>query len=244
MPTLLELRNRCKQESDNVGQSFLTDAEWNTNINSSYQEIYGLLAQKFGADYFIQSPTAGYTFTTDGINNLFALPAAFFKLAGVDLLVSGAQYIALKPFAFTDRNRFSVTSSTVPAAGQTIRVFYIPRVTLLAADGDSTVDAINMAGWDEYIVADVCIKALTKEESDPSVFMARKAALIERIESEAANRDAGSPATIVDVFGRRARGMQYRVYGSYLWLIGGAQTWAPFADYGFDFDQGFGGWGP
>ena len=241
MPTLLQLRDRCKHESDNVGQSFLSDAEWNTLINSSYSELYGLLAQKFGADYFTQTPAAGFTISTDGVNDRFALPTAFFKLLGVDLLISGSQYVSLKPFAFVDRNRFSVTSGTIPASGQTVRVIYIPRVTLLAQDADATVDAVSMAGWDEYIVVDTCIKALAKEESDVSVPMMRKQALLDRIETEAANRDAGFPSTIVDVFGRRARGMQYRLNGSNLWLIGGAQSWAPFGDYGADFDSG---WGP
>jgi len=36
MTTLLQLRDRCKQESDNVNSSFITDAEWTTYINASY----------------------------------------------------------------------------------------------------------------------------------------------------------------------------------------------------------------
>ena len=198
------------------------------------------MAQKFGADYFTQTPAGGYTFTTDGTNDRYALPAAFFKLLGVDLLISGSQYVSLKPFAFADRNRYSGTASSIPAAGQTIRVFYIPRVTLLAVDGDSTVDALSMAGWDEYIVVDAALKALAKEESDVSTLASRKSSLEKRIESESANRDAGSPSTIVDVLGRRARGMRYRLNGPNLWLIGGALGWAPFDDYGPDFASGWG----
>lgn len=217
--TLLQLRDRCKQESDNVGQSYVSDAEWNNYINGSYAELYGLIVEAFGNDYFVQSPASGYTFVTDGTNNFFALPADFFKLLGVDLRVQAPNYwVSLKPFAFAERNRFSLFNSSVPMAGQTVRLLYVPRVATLSLDADS-VDGVN--GWEEYIVADACIKALAKEESDVSVFAARKQALVARINAETENRDAGSPARIVDVFGQRSRGMQYRLNGNNLWLIGG-----------------------
>ena len=82
-----------------------------------------------------------------------------------------------------------------PAGGQTIKVWYVPRLTTLSADGD-TVDGIS--GWTEYIIVDACIKALAKQESDVTVFALQKAELIKRIESAAENRDAGNPATVGD----------------------------------------------
>lgn len=221
MTTLLQLRTRCKEESDNVNQSFISDAEWDKLINSSYQEVYGLVAETYGADYFTQSPSTGYTFLTDGINQFFALPATFFKLLGVDVQVSSPQqWVTLKRFAFADRNRLSVFNNPIPMAGQTVRVFFVPRVTVLAADADVISDAISMNGWEEYIIADACIKAMAKEESDVSVLMERKQKLLKRIESESENRDAANPPRIVDVTGRRAQAMQYRLNGSNLWLIG------------------------
>lgn len=220
MSTLAQLRLRCQQESDNVGQSFLSDAEWNTHINNSYAELYSLLVEAYGNDYFVASPQS---ISTDGTNYLFALASDFFKLLGVEVLYgSTARYISLKPFAFSDRNKFSSLNSPIPTSGQTVRVWYIPRVTALSADGTSTVDAITMQGWDEYIVADACIKALAKEESDVSVFMARKSSLGKRLEAEIENRDAGNPACIVDSRGRVAGGMQYRLSGNNIWLTGNA----------------------
>jgi len=231
--TLLQLRDRAKQESDNVGQSFVTDAEWTTYINDAYGELYGLIVQHFGNDYFTQSPSTGYTFTTNGTSQFFALPADFFKLLGVDLQVSSPNiWVTLRPFAFSERNRLSVTNSLVPMAGQTIRVFYVPRPATLASDSDS-IDGVN--GWEELIVIDSCIKALAKEESDVSVFLARKAAFMARLDSEIENRDAGSPATIADVLGKRARAMQYRLNGNSLWLIGnGMPGYGPWGDWGND----------
>lgn len=235
--TLLAIRTSCKQQSDNVGQSFISDAEWNDYIQSAYQELYGKIVQAFGNDYFVQTPAAGYTFTTDGINTLFALPdgsgapSAFFKLLGVDLqLTTTGQWVSLKSFALADRNKYSVFNSGIPAAGQTIRLLYVPRLTVPTADVD-LVDGVN--GWEDWMVCQACMRALAKEESDVSVFAMRIAALEERLKSEIENRDAGPGGSIVDVMGKRALGMAYRLNGNKLWLIGGQTPgWAPFGDWG------------
>ena len=83
-----------------------------------------------------------------------------------------------------------------PSAGQTIRIWYIPRLVELLQDTDM-VDGVS--GWTEYIITDAAIKALQKEESDVSVLAAQKMALIKRIEESAMNRDVGQPDTITDI---------------------------------------------
>jgi FKBP-type peptidyl-prolyl cis-trans isomerase 2 len=83
----------------------------------------------------------------------------------------------------------------IPSAGQTIRILYSPKPNQLLNDTD-TVDAIS--GWEEYIVVDACIKALVKEESDPSAFMMQKQGLLKRIEEAAENRNVGEPQTVSD----------------------------------------------
>lgn len=237
MATLSDIRTRAQQESDNVNSSFVSNAEWLNYINASYQEAYGLYAQAYGADYFVKNPA--YSFTTDGTNQLFALPSDFWKLLGVDVLAaSPQQWVSLRPFAFGDRNSIAPYNNQVPAAGQSVRVWYIPTVTALSADADILATALTANGGEEYVVVDACIKALTKEESDCSVFLARKQALVARLEAEAQNRDAGNPARIVDVYGKRALSMQYRLSGSNLWLVGGAT--AAWGWYGGELD---GGWG-
>ena len=235
MTTLLEVRTRCKQESDSVNSSFISDGEWDNLINSSYQEAYGLYVQAYGSDYFVQSPSTGYAFTTNGTSQFFALPADFWKLLGVDVLYGNAnQWVSLKPFAFGDRNKFSMINSPIPAAGQSVRVFYIPTVTALAVDADVLVTGITANGGDEYVIADACLKALAKEESDVSVFAARKQALVERLNAEAENRDAGQPAAIVDSRGRGTSAMQYRLNGTNLWLIGFQISGWPGPDWDLD----------
>lgn len=232
--TLLQLRNRAKQESDNVGSGFVTDAEWDAYIQSSYQELYALIVQAFGNDYFTQTPATGFTFLTSGTASLFSLPTDFFKLLGVDLQVGGAgNWISLKPFPFSDRNQFALSGTQFPMGGQTVRLFYVPLPTLPTVDA-STIDGVN--GWEEYIVIDAALKAMAKEESDVSVMMARKGAIIARLDAETENRDAGSPATVSDVMGRRARGMRYRLNGPNIWLVGNGMA---NDDWGDDFG---GGW--
>lgn len=238
--TLLSVRDACKQESDNVGQSFISDAEWNGYIQRSYQGLYGRIVEAFGNDYFVQSPTGGYTFTTDGTNNFFALPdgsgssPAFFKLLGVDVLLSSGtgQWVSLTPFAFADRNRAAFPNTQIPQAGQTVRVFYVPRLTVPTQDSD-TIDGVN--GWEDWIICEACMVALTKEESDVSVFGMRLAALEKRLEAEIENRNATEQGgAIVDVYRRGRAGMQYRLNGNNLWLIGGP---TPMAGYGYwDYD--------
>ena len=236
--TLLQLRTLCKFESDNVGQSFITDPEWLVYINSSYQELYGNIVEHFGNDYFTQTPATGFSVVTDGINQFFALPPDIFKLLGVDLQVSAPNYwVSLKPFQFAERNRLSIMNNLIPMAGQTVRLLYVPRATLLVVDAD-TIDGVN--GWEEFIVVDACIKALAKEESDVSVFAMRREKLEQRLASEIENRDAGSPARVADVLGRRARAMQYRLNGNNLWLIGnGMPGYGAAGDWG---DAYYGGY--
>jgi hypothetical protein len=228
-----------------VNSQFISTSEWNSYINLCAQEVYGLVVQAFGNDYFAQnmgasgSGTGGYTFTTDGLNQFFALPSDFFKGLGVDLqITSPSQWVALKRFNFEDRNTLSLVNQTVPQAGQTLRVFYVPRFTPLVNDSD-TYDGFN--GWERYVIEGVVAMALGKEESDTTFPLQVLAMLEKRIETEAENRDAGSPATIADTLGRRARAMMYRFNGNNIWLIGnGTPGWGAWGDWG-GFDQ-YGGW--
>lgn len=230
--TLAQLRTLARQESDNVGQSFVSDAEFNRYIQGSYNELYALIVESYGDEYYVQTPSAGYTFTTDGTNSRFALPSAFFKLRGVDLQVqTSGQWVTLRPFRMSERNRYSMFANSVPQSGQTVRILYTPLPTLPTADSD-TIDGVN--GWEEYVIIDAALKALAKEEADVSAMMARKAAMIRRLEGETANRDSGSAGRISDTLFSGARGMMYRLDGSNIWLIGGTIPGWGYGDWGAD----------
>lgn len=215
--TLLELRIAARQRADMVFSQFVTDAEFNSYINQSYFELYDLLISKYGDNYYV---APAYTFTTNGTDYLYNLPTnpGFYKLLGVDLALSNTNdsYVTVRPFEFIDRNRYAVPNfqsfygltnlryrihgdklwfTPIPAANQTIRIWYIPRMTTLALDTD-TVEGVS--GWTEYIIVDAAIKAMQKEESDVSALMTQKQMLINRINAMAESRDAGSPAKVSD----------------------------------------------
>ena len=214
--TLTELKNAVRQRSDMENSQFVKDTELVSYINQSYFELYDLLVQKYGDNYFVASP---YSFTTDGSSEDYTLPTDFYKLLGVDLALSNStdSWVTIKPFNFAERNRYAVPNfqsfygitnlryrlignkikfTPIPQANQNMRIWYVPRLTTLVNLTD-TVDGIS--GWTEYIIIDAAIKCLQKEESDVSVLLAQKAAIIQRIENAAENRDAGFPRTVADV---------------------------------------------
>jgi len=221
--TLAELRNAARERADMKNQSgdytnaFITDSALNSFINQSYFELYDILVGAYGENYFVASP---YYINTDGVNQFFNLPADCYKVLGVDVQVSSPvannAWWTLKEFPFAERNKFAVPNTQLyfgitnlryriqgdqlwlvplPQINQTIRIFYVPTMTTLSADSDQVQ---GVSGWTEYIIVDAAIKMLQKEESDVSVLMAQKQALLQRIQAMAQNRDAGMPGTVAD----------------------------------------------
>lgn len=208
----LLIRQECNKENS----PFITGQELNSYINNSFKELYDILVQKFGDDYEVATP---YTYTTAQNQQLYPLPNDFYKLLGVEVALNPADpssWVTLHNFEFVQRNllnypnqytfygvtnlryRLNGTNLMVipfPSGGQTLRIWYAPRPNQLLTSAQ-IVDGIS--GWEEYIVVDCCIKILGKEESDTSLFLARKAALLQRIEEASANRNIGDPETVSD----------------------------------------------
>ncbi len=165
-----------------------------------------------------QYPLPDGSATYQNINSQTA--DAVYKLVGVDcgVAVGNNAWVTLPRFNWIDRNKFiypQLSANAVgvfnlsyrqmgnnlefipkPTAGQYIQVWYVPVMTQLLKDTDML--AFSISGWSEYVIVDAAIKALTKEESDVSILMAAKAALLERIETTAANRDIGQPNSVSD----------------------------------------------
>jgi hypothetical protein len=220
--TVGNLRLEAQQRTDRVYSNNISAQEWNSMISQSYKELYDILIQKFGNDYFVQLP---YTYTTTGQIDpvtqaqTFPLPSDFYKLLRCEVALNKNDpnsWITLRQFQAIQANLwnypnvytfYGITNlryrlwgnnlQLVPlaSAGQTIRIWYAPRPNQLINDTD-TLDAIS--GYEEYIVADVAIKALAKTEEDPQVFMLQKAALLKRIEEAAENRNVGEPQQVSD----------------------------------------------
>jgi hypothetical protein len=189
-----------------------------------YEDLYVAQPIQFvcdGSTFQYPLPNGVLSFAS-GINpNTTLVAPPMYKLIGVDLALNNATnaFVTVNKFNFSDRNRFVYpnTASTIygvfnlqyrmlgniiefiptPSAGQAIRLWYIPRLTELLADTDTTVTGIS--GWIEYVIVKAAFYALTKEESDTTSLVLQLAALQKRIEESASNRDAGMPDTISDV---------------------------------------------
>jgi hypothetical protein len=209
MATLASIKTQARQRADMEGSNFVDDAELTAYVNASAAELYDILVSRF-EDYYI----ADTAFTVATGADTYTLPAAFYKLKGLDVDVGGGRYDTVRPFQFAQRNETTDPVTADPLTvryrvfGQTLRLspperapgnyrlWYIPRFVPLALDTD-TFDGIN--GWEEFIVVDCAIKMLAKEESNVAPFVAQKKDLLRRIEAMASDRDAAEPQTIIDV---------------------------------------------
>lgn len=189
-----------------------------------YEDLYVATPVSFTADgtTFLWSLPDGSNTFYNGISGATFTPKPFYKLIGVDLALNNANnaYVTVNKFNFVDRNRFVYpnTASTIygvfnlqyrllglnkiefiptPSAGQNLRLWYIPRLTELLQDTDTT--DIGISGWIEYVIVRAAKYALDKEESDTTKLDAQILFLKTRIEETASNRDAGMPDTISDV---------------------------------------------
>lgn len=179
-------------------------------------------------------PNGVLTFQTSTGSSFVAPP--LYKLCGIDLGVStnsSTGWVSIKKYMFADRNKYFYpnTNSTIygvfnmqyrmlgqdlhfipqPSGNQPMRMWYIPKMTMLLKDTDITTSGVS--GWIEYVIVDAAIKALQKEESDTTVLMMRKEALKRRIEAAANNRDQGQPDTISDTRGSGGWGQNGGIQG-------------------------------
>jgi len=211
--TLTQLTTRSKQLADMVNSSFIGSTEWTDYINAGYAELYDLIVAAF-EDYFTTTTTS--TITT---GNTISLPAAFYKLRGLDYSLNGS-YVNCTQFGFSERNMQSTWRSTalynragrqyrivgdtlyiVPedmAAG-TYQLWYIPAITPLSGGSDTIPTSLSKFGWEEYICLYAAERAQNKQENDVSVLQAQRQQLIARITSMAANRNVDQPEKITDL---------------------------------------------
>ncbi len=186
-----------------------------------YEDLYIASPIQFntnGSTFLYPLPNGSNTFQNALNPTQTVTPPPFYKLIGVDLAVNTANnaYVTVNKFNFVDRNKYVYPNTTstiygvinmqyrlmgsniefipVPSSNQSIRLWYVPRLTELLQDTDTTTTGIS--GWIEYVIVRAAKYALDKEESDTSKLDTQIEFLKRRIEETAANRDAGMPDTI------------------------------------------------
>ncbi len=211
--TLAEIRTLAKDRANMEHSDFIEDSVWNQYINDSLAELHDLLVETYADDYYINE----FDFTTTSGVKTYAVPADFYKVRGVDALLSGT-WVDLHKFNFNKRNQDTTSNQLIfhalsnlryrlmganimfsrePDANTQCKLWYTPKSVVLVDDLDSFED-IN--GYIEYVVIDSAMKALIKEESDVQELMAVKQAMKTRLQTMAANRDANEPESVSDVY--------------------------------------------
>ena len=117
--SLSDLITRCRQRADMVNTQFVTDSEITSYLNESLGELYDLIIQNAGNEFFMrrawirETPPAdppnaspdGYM-VRDGQDGTFAvLPPDFYRLLGVEAHFGDGVPWILRPYTFTQRFR-------------------------------------------------------------------------------------------------------------------------------------------
>lgn len=191
--TLDEIRTRIRRRTDNehTGSEFLTDEELTQLINTSYGELYGMLVQ---AGIHLDERTT--TIAVTGAAS-YTMPTDLFSVVGVYRLDGTQRYqlkrhdIRLRPDSSASGDptsyrvigvRLELCSGMNLAGSGSVELVYLPIAGTLVDDGD-TVDCVN--GWEEFIVIDVSIDVLQKEQIDPGSLREERDRMLARIAAEA-----------------------------------------------------------
>lgn len=213
--TLDTLRARVRARADMEGSAFVEDHQVSLDafINGSLDALYDLILKFHGEDYFLTSEA----FVTVASTATVALPSTFYKMRGIDLVVSGDTY-DLKKFNFKERNtwkngvtynawdmKYRIVGSTMllvptPTAVYSGTFWFHPVRTQMAI-GTDTCAFPN--GWEEWAVVHAAIKCKDKEESDISALVTDLKFETQRIEEAASGRDESEPERVADIEGLR-----------------------------------------
>lgn len=215
------LRYMSQLRADKLNSQYLTTDEWNFNINQSVTSLYDILVTNYGEDYFFAPPLViplvgqdSYALP-DGAN--YSGAPALYKLNGVDVNTANT-WVSVARFNWSDRNKYNLWPGTtgvlngmydlayremgnllhiIPTnSNQQIRLWYVPILKQMLQDVDMLTFSIS--GWSEYVINDVAMKAMIKEESLEkwNALNSANQGMILRIETAAKSRDVGQPNTV------------------------------------------------
>lgn len=208
--TLLSLRTEIRNRGE-IRSAYIPDAELNAYINDSLAALYDLIITH-DPTYFLKYSDISVVSGTKS----YDLPSDYYKIIGAAVRDTSKAdgYTVLERYNFDERydyvhitykyqTRYEVRADKIyfhplPGWTDTVRLEYIPTPTLLSSDSDSW-DAINR--WTEWVVCDCLIKAASKEETDPSVWISQR----DRTEARITNnvqQDRSKPRTVTDVYRR------------------------------------------
>lgn len=189
------IRYMAQLRADKLNSEYLTTDEWNFNINQSACELYDILINKYGDDYFFAPPLfipltgLDYYPLPDGSN--YSAAAAIYKLNGIDANISGASngpnagWVPLARFNWSDRDKYTAFPGQAGALNNIYQMAYremgnnlhiLPANTnqllrvwyvpiLSQMLQDTDMLQFSISGWSEYVINDAAMKGMVKEES-------------------------------------------------------------------------------
>lgn len=195
--------------------AFITDTELTRLVNLKVRELYDLLVEARGEDYFATEGTIAVVAGTSRYN----LPADFYELASITLewatndhelmfpvgtVRERIHYEGVLPQNFWSRyspkgyrlRASQIEFLPIPTGTVTARLQYVPVFTDLVADGD-TFDGIN--GWEKMVSLGVAVEMRSIEKRPASDLSAMYGEQLARIEAMKTERDAEAPKEVVDV---------------------------------------------
>jgi hypothetical protein len=201
--TLAQIRSRTRFLGSFENSTKFTDALVNGEINAALAELYELLDDVHGGyfDTDTTTPTVASQAYVD-------LPAAFWRLRGVDILIGG-KYHALEQVGIEQRNDFQSSSGQpvayrtiaggtrgrialypTPSAVYTLRIVYTPTYTPLSADGDS-FEYYN--SYEDYVICGTLLRLDQREERPLGERQNELARIKDRIVKGASRRRSAEP---------------------------------------------------
>lgn len=210
--SLATLRADTKTLANMRSTAFMTDAEVDRIINQARTELYDLLVELRGHEYFEEPITLS---TTRG-SAIVAFPSDFFEIITV-IANWGAQQLEeiesldhlgdqvdyrnwnewaqWSPKAWRCRGQLLEFFPT-PSAATQLEIRYVPVCRDLVGDAD-TMDGIN--GWDRLVSAKAAVEILGLQNLPASNAERVYAAARQRIEALASERAAANAPSIRDV---------------------------------------------
>lgn len=210
-----------RRRADIVSQTgFISDAEITEYLNYCISDLYDLLVQAGGQEFFRKTQKFTTNNNTDTYDLRIVAPD-FYRLISVDAYLSGDAspnsniVLSVKPFMEEERNRFkwypgwlynrpvyyrlqgnNITFIPAPSGNFTVGLNYFPEYHPLVSDNDD-FDGIN--GWEEHAIWRAAAYCKQKGEDDPSFCMARVSELESRINALAQTRDSRGAERVNDV---------------------------------------------
>lgn len=213
--TLQQLDDRVRERADQVYASTITTTELYTYINDAKRYVDDLLTRCYGEDYRATSVTFTATVGTENHSLSVLTSGSFYKLLQLSATGSGG-WQDCKPYGWKERNalrrtgitlepgevyRYKITGDNLsllplPTTATRMEIVWIPQTVSMTQVSDS-YDDVN--GFSHLVVLKAAYSIKDKLEEDVSALAAEIQAEEARIVASAPNRDAGEPATVMDV---------------------------------------------